>query len=116
MALTTAGEVATVLKTEATDPAFLKAYAAAERWHARRCTWPTETVTVTDEDGNETTETRPVDVEDLVQSVILLAGRYLARRNSPDGMLNMGELGVMRVTTIDRDVQSLTGPYRKIVL
>ncbi|PKQ20182.1 MAG: hypothetical protein CVT66_06260 [Actinobacteria bacterium HGW-Actinobacteria-6] len=113
MALTTATEVAVVLKYEnaATDVAFLKAYAAAERWIARRCRWKTETVT---EDGEEIT--RPVDVEDLVQAVILLTGRYLARRNSPDGLLNMGELGVMRVGAIDRDVQSLTGPYRKIMV
>lgn len=113
MALTTAEKVAAVLQEEnpATDSAFQTAYAAAERWIARRCRWQTETVI---EDGEEIT--RPVDVEDLVQAVILLTGRYMARRNSPDGLLNMGELGVMRVGAIDRDVQSLTGPYRKVVV
>ena len=111
MALTTAELVASVLKTDATSPAFLTAYAAAERWHARRCTWTVEAQEI---DGE--TVLVPVDVEDLVQSVILLTGRYLARKNSPDGLVGMGELGVMRISQIDRDVQSLTGPYRKIVI
>jgi hypothetical protein len=113
MALTIAEEVASVLKAEATDSAFLMAHAAAERWVAQRCSWKTETHTV---DGEETTVTVPVEVEDLVQAITLLTGRYMARRNSPDGLLNMGELGVMRMTTIDRDVQSLVGPHLRIVL
>lgn len=111
MALTTAEEVSSVLKAEVTDSAFLMAHAAAERWVARRCNWKTETQTV---DGADVTV--PVEVEDLVQAITLLTGRYMARRNSPDGLLNMGELGVMRMTTIDRDVQSLVGPHLRIVL
>lgn len=111
MALTTAELVASVLKTDATSPAFLTAYAAAERWHAQRCTWQ-----VAEQDVDGELVWVPVDVEDLVQSVILLTGRYLARKNSPDGLVGMGEMGVMRISQIDRDVQSLTGPYRRIVL
>lgn len=117
MALTTAEEVAEVLDVQdpATNSSFKRAYAAAERWVAQRCTWRTET-TIETVDGVETSTTSPVEVEDLVQAIILLTGRYMARRNSPDGLLNMGELGVMRMTTIDRDVESLVGPHRKIVL
>lgn len=113
MALTTAGEVATVLKAEAADPAFLKAYQAAERWVGKRCTWTTETVT----EGEPPVEVeKPVEVEDLIEAVILMTGRYMARRNSPDGLVGMGEFGVMRVSAIDRDVQSLIAKNRKIVL
>lgn len=112
MALTTAEHVASVLKTDATTPRFADAYQAAERWVAHRCTW--KTVEQEDEDGNPIEV--PVDVEDLVQAIVLLTGRYLARQNSPDGLVGMGDLGVMRVSAVDRDVQSLIAPYRKIVV
>lgn len=97
--LTSAEAVAGVLRQSATDPVFLHAWKAAERWIARRCRW-----------------TSPAAAEDLQQAVILLTGRYMARRNSPDGLVGMGDLGAMRVSAIDRDVQSLTGPYRRVVL
>ena len=117
MALTTPGLVASVLtKGDATSPAFLTAYQAAERWIAKRCRWKTELVEVDDGEGGTTEVEQPVDVEDLVQAVILLTGRYMARRNSPDGLVGMGELGVMRVAAIDRDVQSLIAPNRIVVV
>ncbi|WP_041707505.1 hypothetical protein [Acidipropionibacterium acidipropionici] len=53
--------------------------------------------------------------EDLVQAVRLLTARYLARRNSPDGFLGMGEFGPARVPINDRDVNSLIAPYRRVV-
>lgn len=52
---------------------------------------------------------------DLVQAVRLLTARYLARRNSADGTLGMSEFGVGRIATVDRDVESLIGPYRRVV-
>lgn len=117
MALTTAGEVAAVLKQgDATASAFLKAYQAAEQWVAKRCTWKTVDVEQDDGDGGTTTVQQPVDVEDLVQAIILLTGRYMARRNSPDGLVGMGELGVMRISAIDRDVRDLVAKNRRIVL
>jgi len=117
VALTTAEEVAAVLKKDvATAPAFLKAYKAAERWVAKRCTWETVEVEEDDGEGGTTTVTQPVDVEDLVQAIILLTGRYMARKNSPDGLVGMGELGVMRISAIDRDVRDLVAKNRKIVL
>lgn len=115
MALTTAAEVADVLKASATDAAFLKAWRAAERWVAKRCRWQTEQVEA-EVEGVPTLVEQPVDVEDLQQAIILLTGRYLARRNSPDGLVGMGELGVMRVSAIDRDVTSLVAPNRIVVV
>lgn len=112
MALTQPDVVASVLKqADATAPAFLRAYQAAERWVAKRCTWKTEPQEI---DG-ETVQV-PVDVEDLVQAIILLTGRYMARRNSPDGLVGMGDLGVMRISAIDRDVRDLVAKNRKIVV
>ena len=52
---------------------------------------------------------------DLVQAVRLLTARYLARRNSADGTLGMSEFGVGRIATVDRDVEALIGPYRRVV-
>lgn len=115
--LSTAGEVAAVLKKDdAAAPAFLKAYEAAERWVAKRCTWETVEVQEDDGEGGTVTVTQPVDVEDLVQAIILLTGRYMARKNSPDGLVGMGELGVMRISAIDRDVRDLVAKNRKIVV
>lgn len=48
----------------------------------------------------------------LVQAVNLLTARYLARRNSPDGVVGMGDLGPARVPLIDRDVERLMDPWR----
>lgn len=117
MALTTAEEVASVLKpADATAPAFLKAYRAAERWVAKRCTWETVDVEQDDGNGGTTTVQEPVDAEDLIEAIILLTGRYLARKNSPDGLVGMGDLGVMRISAIDRDVRDLVAKNRRIVL
>ena len=52
---------------------------------------------------------------DLVKAVTLLTARYLARRNSPDGFIGMGEFGPARVPINDRDVNSLIAPYRRVV-
>ncbi|MGC4106051.1 MAG: hypothetical protein QM753_06810 [Thermomicrobiales bacterium] len=115
MALTQAAEVAGILKVSATDAAFLSAWKAAERWVANRCRWKTEPVEIIVE-GSPVTVQQPVDVEALQQAIVLLTGRYLARRNSPDGLVGMGELGVMRVSAIDRDVTSLIAPHRIVVV
>lgn len=52
---------------------------------------------------------------ELVAAVRLLVARYLARENSPDGFVGMSEFGPARISTIDRDVQSLIAPYRPVV-
>jgi len=44
---------------------------------------------------------------------LILASRLVKRKDSPEGVLGFGEMGgVVRVTSIDRDVVSLIGPYR----
>lgn len=51
----------------------------------------------------------------IVQAVKILTTRYLARRNSPEGILGMDDLGAVRIPGIDRDVETLIQPYRRVV-
>ena len=44
---------------------------------------------------------------DLVLAVCLMTARFLARRNSPDGFVGMGEFGPARVSRIDQDRKSV---------
>lgn len=69
---------------------------------------------VPDSEGNPPAPVPPAPA-DLVQAVLLLTARYLARKNSPDGFLGMGEFGPARVPAVDRDVEALIGPYRPVV-
>lgn len=52
---------------------------------------------------------------DLVEAVILLVRRYLARKASPAGVLGTDEFGIARVAGNDPDVRALVGPYRPVV-
>lgn len=56
-----------------------------------------------------------VPPKDLVEAVRLLVARYAARQNSPEGFVGMSEFGPARISTVDRDVESLIGPYRRVV-
>lgn len=50
--------------------------------------------------------------ENRVMAVNLLTARYLQRRNSPDGIVGMGDLGPARVPFSDIDVERLLNPSR----
>lgn len=60
----------------------------------------------------------PVFTDDLVLAVHLRAQRYIARRNSPEGVVGLSGLGGdfvgARVSSYDNDVFALEGPYRTI--
>jgi hypothetical protein len=84
------------------DDVITAAWEGAESYIGERTDYPTE-----DPDG------LPLDPpDDLVQAVNLLTARYLARRNSPDGIVGMGDLGPANVPVIDRDVERLMDPWR----
>jgi hypothetical protein len=51
----------------------------------------------------------PDPTDDLWLGTVRLAGRWHDRRRSPDGMVNMGDLGSTRVASIDTDIQMLLG-------
>lgn len=47
------------------------------------------------------------NVGDLVEGTLLLAARLYARRNSPDGLIAMGELGSVNVPGFDADIDRM---------
>lgn len=53
---------------------------------------------------------------DLRESFFLRVQRYLARRNSPDGLVGFSDFGPVRVSSFDADIERLEGPHRKVVL
>lgn len=50
----------------------------------------------------------------VTEAVLLLAARLYARRSSPTGVAGFGDYGVVRVTSADRDVESLLDPYVRV--
>jgi hypothetical protein len=83
------------------------AYEAAEAYVGKRCRWAVSEPAVG--------ETWPPAPDDLVQAVKLQTARMLQRRQSPDGLVGMGDLGIARVPISDRDVDALMRPYRPVV-
>ena len=53
----------------------------------------------------------PVDVK---QACNLLAVRQFKRYDSPLGVAGFGEIGIVRVSRVDPDIEALLGPYRKM--
>mgnify|MGYP001202660400 CR=1 FL=1 len=51
---------------------------------------------------------------DIRQACNLLSIRQYKRYDSPLGVAGFGDIGMIRVTRIDPDVEALLGPYRKI--
>jgi len=53
--------------------------------------------------------------DSVYQAATLLAARYYRRRDSLDGTIGWGDLGVIRVGNRDPDVEALLGPYVPMV-
>lgn len=51
----------------------------------------------------------PAPTADLVLGTLRLAGRWHTRRRSPDGLIQMAELGSARVPSFDPDIERLLG-------
>jgi len=51
---------------------------------------------------------------DIKQACNLLAIRQYKRYDSPLGVAGFGDIGVVRVSRVDPDIEALLGPYRKI--
>jgi len=60
----------------------------------------------------------PVFTDDLTLAAMLRAQRYVARRNSPEGVVGMsgagGDFVAARVPSFDADVLHLESPYLRI--
>lgn len=53
----------------------------------------------------------PETPEAIVTATLMLAARLWDRRQSPGGVLGTSDIGVIRVTGTDRDVEALLAPY-----
>jgi hypothetical protein len=53
----------------------------------------------------------PVAIE---QATVLLASRIFKRNDSPGGVMGFGDIGVVRVSRIDPDIDRLIMPYKKL--
>ncbi len=53
----------------------------------------------------------PIDVR---QACNLLAIRQFKRYDSPLGVAGFGDIGIVRVSRVDPDIEALLGPYRKM--
>lgn len=51
----------------------------------------------------------PDPTADLALGTLRLAGRWHIRRRSPDGLVQMGELGASRIPSFDPDIERLLG-------
>jgi len=47
---------------------------------------------------------------------LLLTNRLMARRNSPDGIVGVSDMGTARVLSYDADIQTLISPYTEMVV
>lgn len=52
--------------------------------------------------------------KDVKQACNLLAIRQFKRYDSPLGVAGFGDIGVVRVSRVDPDIESLLAPYRKV--
>lgn len=99
--VTTWEHVRAVLGLEDTEHG-KQAWKAAEGAVRRRCVWHQADATVIEAP------------EELVQAVILRTARYLARRDTPTGVVGVGDFGPVRITSVDRDIEELESPYRVV--
>lgn len=58
----------------------------------------------------------PVTPDAIASATLLTAARLYRRKGSPEGVAGFGDLGVVRVSQFDADVQALIGPYRRLVM
>lgn len=56
---------------------------------------------------DDPTSTLPAPTADLVLGTLMLARRLNTRRNSPDGLVALAELGSARVASFDPDIDRL---------
>jgi len=58
-----------------------------------------------DLDFDGTSSMLPAPAADIVTGTLQLAMRWFGRRQSPDGLVDMGELGSVRIPTTDADIE-----------
>ena len=74
--------------------------------------WPSSGLEVTVRvEGTFGFATAPIAIK---QATVLLASRLFKRNDSPGGVMGFGDIGVVRVSKFDPDIERLINPYRKI--
>ena len=58
----------------------------------------------------------PAVSADVVEAGLLYVNRLLARRNSPDGVVGVSDLGTATIQPYDSDIRRLLGPHTQMVL
>lgn len=53
---------------------------------------------------------------DVLYACLLWTNRLLSRRNSPDGIVGVNELGIATISRNDKDIIQLLSPYTAMVL
>lgn len=68
--------------------------------------------------GDDEDPPLPAPGSDIELGTVRLAGRWHVRRRSPDGLIQMGDLGTARVTAYDVDIDRLLriGKFRGPVI
>lgn len=52
----------------------------------------------------------------LVEAGLLLANRLMSRRNSPDGVVGVSDMGTATVLSYDADISQMIGPWTEMVV
>lgn len=100
-AVTSLEHVARVLDVDERAAHVMQAYMAAESTTAALCRWE-----------GQTPDIEPPEA--LVQAVILRTARNLSRRDTPTGVIGVGEFGPVRIASVDRDIEELESPWRRV--
>ena len=82
---------------------------AALAWHALHLTFPAYTAETCG--GNPELIDQAYYPDDLRLAVNMRTARWLARRNSPEGLVGFGEFGPAQVSFSDRDISDLEAGY-----
>lgn len=52
----------------------------------------------------------------VIQAGLLLANRLMSRRNSPDGVVGVSDMGTATVLSYDADISKMIGPWSEMVV
>jgi hypothetical protein len=52
----------------------------------------------------------------LIQAGRLLTNRLMARRNSPDGVVGVSDMGTATILSYDADISQMVGPWTEMVV
>lgn len=54
--------------------------------------------------------------EMVIQAALLITNRLMSRRNSPDGVVGVPDLGAAVIVSYDADVSQMLGPWTEMVV